>query len=179
MPPLLESLQRYLADGSRLSASEIVAGIGAGTQESRGIVIPVGVNAEGGTVAAACTRPDFPDESDELLLFVAANQAATAFRIAGLIDDHLRAVAALRDSERQLETKMAEDRRIAPHRRTCLNARFSTRSVITAVTTPRSRGMALSRCRIFRRHHSRRRGGSEEEALGPHAAAGSHRGAGE
>jgi hypothetical protein len=54
-PPLLESLQRYLADGGRLSCSEIVPGISAGTQGGRGIVMPVGVNAEAGVVAAACT----------------------------------------------------------------------------------------------------------------------------
>src|SRR5216684_769035 len=107
-PPLLESLQRDLADGGRLSCSEIVPGTSAGTQGGRGIVIPVGVNAEAGIVAAACTRPDFPDEIDQLLLSVAANHAATAFRMASLVDDHLRTQAALRDSERQLETKVAE-----------------------------------------------------------------------
>jgi hypothetical protein len=69
---------------------------------------PVGVNADAGIVAAACDRPDFPDEFDSLLLSVAANHAATAFRMARLIDDHLRAEAALRDSERQLETRVAE-----------------------------------------------------------------------
>ena len=107
-PPLLEALQRTLADGGRLSRSEIVAGIGAGTRRSYGLVIPVGVNADAGIVAAACDRPHFPDEFDSLLLSVAANHAATAFRMARLIDDHLRAEAALRDSERQLETKVAE-----------------------------------------------------------------------
>ena len=81
----------------------------------RGIVIPVGVNAEGGLVAAACDRADFPGEIDQLLLSVAANHAATAFRMARLVDDHRRAEAALRESERQLrkarddlETKVAE-----------------------------------------------------------------------
>jgi PAS domain S-box-containing protein len=107
-PLLLETLQRCLAEGGRLSRSEIVPETSAGTQRRRGIVIPVGVNAEAGIVAAACTRPDFPDEIDQLLLSVAANHAATAFRMAGLVDDHLRAEAALRDSERQLETKVAE-----------------------------------------------------------------------
>jgi hypothetical protein len=97
-----------LADNGRLSRSEIVAGIGAGTQGNRGIVIPVGANAEGGIVAAACTRPNFPDETDQLLLSVAANHAATAFRMARLAEDHSRAEAALRDSERQLEAKVTE-----------------------------------------------------------------------
>jgi C4-dicarboxylate-specific signal transduction histidine kinase len=108
-------LQHYLAEGGRLSRKEIVRDIGDGAQEGRGIVIPVGVNAEGGLVAAACDRADFPGEIDQLLLSVAANHAATAFRMAHLVDDHRRAEAALRESERQLrkarddlETKVAE-----------------------------------------------------------------------
>ena len=85
------------------------------TREGRGIVIPVGMNAERGLVAAWCDRPDFPSEIDQLLLSVAANHAATAFRMARLLVDHRRAEAALRDSERELrkardelEMKVAE-----------------------------------------------------------------------
>jgi PAS domain-containing protein len=66
-------------------------------------------------VAAAGDRTDFPSEIDQLLLSVAANHAATAFRTARLIDAHRRAEAALRESEQQLrrardelETKVAE-----------------------------------------------------------------------
>ena len=73
------------------------------------------MNAERGLVAAWCDRPDFPSEIDQLLLSVAANHAATAFRMARLLDDHRRAEAALRDSERELreardelEMKVAE-----------------------------------------------------------------------
>jgi C4-dicarboxylate-specific signal transduction histidine kinase len=72
-------------------------------------------NAEGGLVAAASDRADFPDEIDQLLLSVAANHAATACRMARLVDDHCRAEAALRERARQLrrahddlETKVAE-----------------------------------------------------------------------
>jgi C4-dicarboxylate-specific signal transduction histidine kinase len=114
-PAFPEWLQHYLAERGRLSRREIVRDVGEGAQEGRGIVIPVGVNAEGGLVAAACDRADFPDEIDELLLSVAANHAGTAFRMARLVDDHRRAEAALRESERQLrkardelETKVAE-----------------------------------------------------------------------
>jgi PAS domain S-box-containing protein len=114
-PAFPEWLQHYLAEGGRLSRSEIVREIGDGPQGGRGIVIPVGVNAEGGLVAAACDRADFPGEIDQLLLSVAANHAATAFRMARLVDDHRRAEAALRESERQLckarddlEAKVAE-----------------------------------------------------------------------
>ena len=114
-PALLQWLQPYLTDGGRLLRSESVPGISDGARASRGIVLPVGVNAEVGLFAAASDHPDFPGEIDQLLLSVAANHAATAFRMARLVEDHRRAEAALRDSERQLrqarddlETKVAE-----------------------------------------------------------------------
>jgi C4-dicarboxylate-specific signal transduction histidine kinase len=114
-PAFPEWLQHYLAEDGRLSRREIIRDICDGAQGGRGIVIPVGINAEGGLVAAACDRADFPSEIDQLLLSVAANHAATAFRMARLVDDHRRAEAALRESERQvrqsrddLETKVAE-----------------------------------------------------------------------
>ena len=110
-----EWLQHHLAINGGLSRREIVRDTGGGAQGGCGIVIPVGVNAEGGVIAAACDRADFPTEIDQLLLSVAANQAATAFRMARLVDDHRRAEEALRESERQLrqardelETKVAE-----------------------------------------------------------------------
>jgi PAS domain S-box-containing protein len=110
-----EWLQQYLSVNGRLSRREIVREIGGGAQRGCGIVIPVGVDAEGGVVAAACDRADFPSEIDQLLLSVAANHAATAFRMARLVDDHRRAEEALRESEQhlrrardELETKVAE-----------------------------------------------------------------------
>jgi PAS domain S-box-containing protein len=110
-----EWLQRHLAVNGRLSRREIVRDIGTGAEQCRGIVIPVGVDAEGGLVAAACNYADFPTEIDQLLLSVAANHAATAFRTARILHDHRRAEEAIRESERQLrkardelETKVAE-----------------------------------------------------------------------
>jgi PAS domain S-box-containing protein len=110
-----EWLRHRLAIDGRLSRREIVRDTGGGAQRGCGIVIPVGADAEGGVVAAACDRADFPSEIDQLLLSVAANHAATAFRMARLVDDHRRAEEALRESERQLrrardelETKVAE-----------------------------------------------------------------------
>src|SRR5712671_5563748 len=108
-------LQHRLAVTGRLSHREIVRDIGSGAQRCCGIVIPVGVNAEGGLVAAAGNLTDFPTEIDQLLLSVAANHAATAFRTARLVEEQRHAEAALRESERQLrkardelETKVAE-----------------------------------------------------------------------
>src|SRR6202047_3225320 len=110
-----EWLQQYLSVNGRLSRREIVREIGGGAQRGCGIVISIGVDDEGGVVAAACDRAGFPTEIDQLLLSVAANHAATAFRMARLVDDHRRAEEALRESEQQLrrardelETKVAE-----------------------------------------------------------------------
>ena len=114
-PALLEWLQSSLAGGGARLRSESVPGITDGARAARGIVVPIGVNAGLGLVAAASDRPDFPSEIDQLLLSVAANHAATAFRMARLVEDHRSAEAALRDSERQLrhahdelEMKVAE-----------------------------------------------------------------------
>jgi PAS domain S-box-containing protein len=110
-----EWLQLHLAVNGRLSRREIVRDIGSGAQRCRGIIIPIGVAAEGGLVAAACDRADFPTEIDQLLLSVAANHAATAFRTARILDNHRLAEEAIRESEQQLrkardelETKVAE-----------------------------------------------------------------------
>src|ERR1700736_2916349 len=81
-----EWLQRHLAVVGQLSHKEI---------------IPNGINAEGGLVAAASDRTDFPTEIDQLLLSVAANRAATAFQSA-----HLE--QALRQARNELEIKVAE-----------------------------------------------------------------------
>ena len=114
-PAFPEWLRQYLSVNGRLSRREVVRDIGDGAQGGSGIVIPVGVDAEGGLVAAASDRADFPSEIDQLLLTVAANHAATAFRMARLVDDHRRAEEALRESEQELrkardelETKVAE-----------------------------------------------------------------------
>jgi PAS domain S-box-containing protein len=101
-PALLEWLQSYLAGGGSLLRSESVPCTSDGARAARGIIVPIGANAAFGLVAAASDRPDFPGEIDQLLLSVAANHAATAFRMARLVEDHRNAEAALRDSERQL-----------------------------------------------------------------------------
>jgi PAS domain S-box-containing protein len=112
-PALLEWLRARLAEGGSLLHNESVPGISDAARA--GLVVPIGVNAQLGLVAAASDRPDFPGEIDQLLLSVAANHAATAFRMARLVEDHRGAEAALRDSERQLrqardelEMKVAE-----------------------------------------------------------------------
>src|SRR5258706_3189575 len=102
-----EWLQTYLAVLGQFSHKEIVADVGC-AHPCRGIVIPIGVNAEGGLVAAACARPDFPSEIDQMLLSVAANHAATAFQNARLRNALDANVAELRQARNELETKVAE-----------------------------------------------------------------------
>jgi PAS domain S-box-containing protein len=109
-----EWLQRRLV-ASHISRKEIVAEAGRLEESCRGIVIPIGVNGERGLVAAACDRPDFPDQTDQQLLSVAANNAATAFENASLINELRRIQDALRDNEQELrkardelEIKVAE-----------------------------------------------------------------------
>jgi GAF domain-containing protein len=77
-----EWLESHLAKSGRLSGTEIIPDVDSGVEACRGVVIPIGVNAEGGVVAAACDRIDFPTEIDQLLLCLAANEAATAFQSA-------------------------------------------------------------------------------------------------
>jgi signal transduction histidine kinase len=77
-----EWLESHLAKSGWLSGTEIISDVDSGVEPYRGVVIPIGVNAEGGVVAAACDRIDFPTEIDRLLLCLAANHAATAFQSA-------------------------------------------------------------------------------------------------
>src|SRR6266403_618276 len=94
-------LQEHLASAGRLSGKAVIPDVGDGAQPCRGLLVPLGVNAEGGLVAAACRRIDFPAEIDQLLVSVAANHAATAFQSS-------RAAQDLRRARRELETKVAE-----------------------------------------------------------------------
>jgi PAS domain S-box-containing protein len=97
-----EWLQRHLAVVGQFSRREIISDVGRGAQPCRGIVIPIGVDGEGGLLAAACDRSDFPTEIDQLLLSVASNHAATAFQSARLVHERRSAEEALRKSEQEL-----------------------------------------------------------------------------
>src|SRR3981189_2186541 len=97
-----EWLEGHLAKSGRLSGRGIVPAVGGGARPCRGVVIPIGVNADGGLVAAACDRSDFPTEADQLLLSLAANHAATAFQSARLIHERTRAEEKLRKARNEL-----------------------------------------------------------------------------
>jgi signal transduction histidine kinase/PAS domain-containing protein len=101
-------LDRHLDESGQLLSREIVPDVGGGAESSRGVVIPVGVNGEGGLVAAASDRPDFPTDVDQLLLSLAANHAATAFQGARLVHERRRAEEALRKVRDELELTVTE-----------------------------------------------------------------------
>jgi signal transduction histidine kinase len=103
-----EWLESHLAESSRLSGIKIIPDIDGGPAPCRAVVVPVGINAEGGFVTAACDRIDFPTEIDQLLLGLAANHASTAFQNATLIHERTRAEEELRKARDVLETKVAE-----------------------------------------------------------------------
>jgi signal transduction histidine kinase len=73
-------LERHLAECGRLSGKEIIHDIDDGVDQNHGVVIPIGVDAEGGIVAAASDRADFPSQADQLMLNLAVNHAAAAFQ---------------------------------------------------------------------------------------------------
>jgi PAS domain S-box-containing protein len=102
-----EWLRTHLGGVGQFSCKEIVADLG-GAETCRGVVIPIGVNAEAGLVAAACTRTDFPSEIDQLLLSVAANHATAAFQNARLRHELDEKVAELSQARNELEMKVAE-----------------------------------------------------------------------
>src|ERR1700719_4743547 len=110
-----EWLQEHLAVFGQTYRKEIATTVGGVEESCCGIVIPIGVNSERGLVAAASDRSDFPDQIDQQLLSVAANNAATAFQNAFLINELRSAQEALRAHERELrkardelENKVAE-----------------------------------------------------------------------
>jgi PAS domain S-box-containing protein len=110
-----EWLQQRFVRFGQVSRTEIVTNVGGAEKSCCGVVIPIGVNSERGLIAAACDRSDFPDQIDQQLLSVAANNAATAFQNARLIDELRTAQKALRDQEQELrkahnelEIKVAE-----------------------------------------------------------------------
>jgi PAS domain S-box-containing protein len=110
-----EWLQQRLVRFGQISRTEIVTNVGGVEKSCCGVAIPIGVNSERGLIAAASDRSGFPDQIDQQLLSVAANNAATAFQNARLINELRTAQKALREQEQELrkardelEIKVAE-----------------------------------------------------------------------
>jgi signal transduction histidine kinase len=101
-------LEGHLSKSGELPGRQIIPDVGGGVgRPCRGVVIPIGVNAKGGVVAAASARLDFPTDIDQLLLSLAANHAATAFQSACLIHERRKAEEELRKARDLLEVKVA------------------------------------------------------------------------
>lgn len=77
-----EEFREWL-DGQAAGGSWIPA-----VSERHGVVVPIGIDAEGGMVAVSCARDDFPGAADQLLLNLAANHAAATFQSARLNEYH-------------------------------------------------------------------------------------------
>jgi PAS domain S-box-containing protein len=105
--PFPDWLRTRIKEVGHLSRTEILSKRGD-AEPYGGIAIPIGVDAEGGLVVAACRRADFPSETDQLLLPVAANHAATAFQNACLRKQLQAKVVELRHAHDDLELKVEQ-----------------------------------------------------------------------
>src|SRR3954467_8350314 len=103
-----EWLDGRLATSAAFPRTEVVPDVGDDSARRRGLAVPVGVNGEGGVVAAASERSDFPTQMDQLLLSLAANHAAVAFHGACLSHERKPAGEELRKARDELELKVAE-----------------------------------------------------------------------
>jgi signal transduction histidine kinase len=101
-------LEDHAASRAEFPSKAIVADVGDDSAPCRAAALPVGVSGDGGLVAAASARSDFPNEVEQVLLSLAANQAATAFENACLIEERRRAEQELRAASDELEVKVAE-----------------------------------------------------------------------
>jgi signal transduction histidine kinase len=104
----LQAQLSVLDDSLRKQAIPNVIGFDDGGKSFRGIVIPIGFNAHAGLVAVGSERSDFPTETDRMLISVAANHAATAFRGATLTREWRRTEEELRKARDELEMKVME-----------------------------------------------------------------------
>jgi signal transduction histidine kinase len=103
-----EWLDGHLRTSARFSRKEVVPDVGDDSVRRSGFAVPLGVNGEGGVVAAASERIDFPTPRDQLLLSLGANQAAAAFQTARIIHERKRAEQELRAARNELEVRVAE-----------------------------------------------------------------------
>src|SRR5438552_11199572 len=86
-----EWLEDHAAARVQFPGKAIVADLGDDSDPCRAVALPIGITGDGGLVAVASERSDFPTAVEQMLLSLAANQAATAFQNACLIDERRRA----------------------------------------------------------------------------------------
>ncbi len=81
---IFEALSHSLQDRSRRWPVLLRSLLGEGVVSI--VAQPLGLQGEFGVILAAAQRPDFPQQTEELLLSVAANQAAISIKEAQLLD---------------------------------------------------------------------------------------------
>ena len=86
----------------------VLPDVGEGPERFQALIAPLGNHGVAGWVAAGCSRPGFPSETDQLLMSVAANHAATALQNARLARERRAAEDALRATRDELEVRVAE-----------------------------------------------------------------------
>jgi len=74
--PPLGLLQAHTASARRMRKDTAIP-----NTNLRVVAIPVGLQGECGRIVVGCSRTDFPNKLEKLLLSVAANQAVTAFQL--------------------------------------------------------------------------------------------------
>src|SRR6202042_3138186 len=91
-----EWLESHLPESGPFSGMEVIPDVSGDGEPCRGVVVPVGGNAEGGVVAAGSSRICFPTEIAPSLLRLAASHPARAFQSAFLVHERTRAEEELR-----------------------------------------------------------------------------------
>jgi len=129
-------LARHAAS-AKFPAKTVLTDVGDDSGPCRGVAIRIGVNGESGLVAAASGRGDFPTAFEQLLLSLAANQAATAVENARLIQERRTAEEELREARDELEVKVAE--RTAELKRSRAELAASRARIVTAADETRRR----------------------------------------
>jgi signal transduction histidine kinase len=117
-----EWLGRHLADAGEHLRKELLPNVGRDDDGRCGLVIPIGLKGVGGVVAVGCRRSDFPSETDQMLISVATNQAATVFMSARLSHEHRRAEEELGEARAQEVMLKARSELARTARRTTLAA---------------------------------------------------------
>jgi signal transduction histidine kinase len=103
-----EWLEEHSATSIQFPGITVVADVGDDSEPCRAVAFPIGVNGSGGLVAVASERSDFPTAIERMLLSLAANQGATAFQNAHLIDERKRTERELRAARHELEVTVTE-----------------------------------------------------------------------
>ncbi|HEX4469167.1 MAG TPA: ATP-binding protein [Gemmatimonadaceae bacterium] len=93
---------------TRKPRKDVITNLGDCAQRYRALISPIGFDGVGGMVAVASDRPNFPTDTEHLLLSVATNHAALAFQSAQLVQDLRIAEEELVRARDDLETKVTE-----------------------------------------------------------------------